>query len=126
MSTNNEKILPNAGPWIVRPDYGKENVYRLWDKDSNYHDDTSPEVMDANTKLMSAAPILLAALQELYDACPTGFGNDRRLNEAQIQAEKVLKATILRPMKERRNGYGIEYILDRLDDLDREASTIEK
>lgn len=32
----------------------------------------------------------LAALQALYDAIPTGFGEDRALNEATKQAEKVL------------------------------------
>ena len=51
------------GPWHVRPDYGKENVYRLWDKNDNYHDDTSPEAMDANAVLMAAAPKLLEALK---------------------------------------------------------------
>jgi hypothetical protein len=30
------------------------------------------------------------ALQALYDACPTGFGNDRALDEALKQAEAVL------------------------------------
>ena len=42
-------------PWKIRPDYGKENVYRLWNADDNYHDDTSPEVMDANAELMMKA-----------------------------------------------------------------------
>jgi hypothetical protein len=30
------------------------------------------------------------ALQALYNACPTGFGNDRALDEALKQAEAVL------------------------------------
>ena len=52
------------GQWQVRPDYGKENVYRLWDKDSNYHKRTDPETMDANAILMQSAPLLLEALRE--------------------------------------------------------------
>ena len=52
------KSKPSPAPWIVRPDYGKENVYRLWDKNTNYHDDTSPERMDANANLMSFSPRL--------------------------------------------------------------------
>lgn len=52
------KVKPSPAPWVVRPDYGKENVYRLWDKNTNYHDDTSPEKMDANANLMSFSPRL--------------------------------------------------------------------
>ena len=33
---------------------------------------------------------LLLALEELLDACPVGFGNDRRLNEACLQAERAI------------------------------------
>jgi hypothetical protein len=33
---------------------------------------------------------LLLALEELLDARPTGFGNDRRLNEACLQAERAI------------------------------------
>jgi hypothetical protein len=33
---------------------------------------------------------LREALQALYNACPTGFGNDRALDEALKQAEAVL------------------------------------
>jgi hypothetical protein len=50
-------------PYVVKPDYGQENVYRLWDKNGNYHDDTSPEAMDANAALFNAAPDLLKALK---------------------------------------------------------------
>lgn len=32
----------------------------------------------------------ISALRALYDAIPTGFGEDRALNEATKQAEKVL------------------------------------
>lgn len=32
-----------------------------------------------------------AALRALYDAVPTGYGEDRALNEALRQAEKVLE-----------------------------------
>lgn len=42
-------------PWHIRPDYGKENVYRLWNADDNYPDDTSPEVMDDNAEFMMQA-----------------------------------------------------------------------
>lgn len=46
------------GPWHVCPDYSKENVYRLWNEHDNYHDDTSPEAMDANARLFAMAPAL--------------------------------------------------------------------
>lgn len=49
--------------WHCRPDYGKENVYRLWDENDNYHDDTGPEAMDKRAQLITAAPKLLAALK---------------------------------------------------------------
>jgi hypothetical protein len=52
--------------WHVRPDYGQENVYRIWDVDDNYHKDTSPEMMDKRAQLIACAPELLEALtQEL-------------------------------------------------------------
>ena len=52
--------------WHVRPDYGQENVYRIWDADDNYHKDASPEMMDKRAALISAAPDLLETLtQEL-------------------------------------------------------------
>jgi len=41
-----------------------------------------------------AAPRVLAALEALYDACPTGFGNDRALDEALKQAEAVLGCAV--------------------------------
>lgn len=53
----------NTAKWLIRPDYGQENVYRLWSKDSNYHKDTSPEVMDGNARLMENAPQLLKAIR---------------------------------------------------------------
>lgn len=55
----------NSGKWLVRPDYGQENVYRLWDKNSNYHKRTDPETMDANAILIQSAPLLLKALKQL-------------------------------------------------------------
>lgn len=33
---------------------------------------------------------LLLALEELLDACPVGWGNNRRLNEAMVQAERAI------------------------------------
>ena len=55
----------SPAPWNVNPDYGKDNVYRLWDADSNFHDDTSLEVMDANATLIAAAPELLDILVQI-------------------------------------------------------------
>jgi hypothetical protein len=48
----------SPAPWHVRPDYGKANVYYLWDKNDNYHatEYLTPEVMDANAALMASAP----------------------------------------------------------------------
>lgn len=62
------KAKHSPAPWNVRPDYGKENVYRLWDEDSNYHADTSPEAMDANARLISAAPDLLSAAMDALES----------------------------------------------------------
>ena len=61
------KTKPSPGEWNVRPDYGQENVYHLWDKNFNYHSDNTPEVMDANARLMESAPALLHAVQLAYD-----------------------------------------------------------
>jgi len=71
-------VKHNSGKWIVRPDYGKENVYRLWDKDLNYHKDTSPEVMDANAVLMSASPKLFRVLNQAiaYLVNPQAFDKE--------------------------------------------------
>lgn len=47
----------HPGNWNVRPDYGKENVYHLWNADDmNFQDDTTPERMDANARAMSQVP----------------------------------------------------------------------
>jgi hypothetical protein len=79
-------VKHNSGEWIVRPDYGKENVYRLWDEDTNYHEDTSPETMDANARLMSLAPKMLALIQSAREMMPLG---------TQKRAEWVVKASKL-------------------------------
>ncbi len=68
------------GPWNVNPDYGKENMYRLWDEDSNYHDDTSPERMDANARLIASAPELLEALKA-FATWETTTMNDDELRD---------------------------------------------
>lgn len=56
-------------PWQVIPDYSQENVYRLWDLDGNFHDDTSPETMDANAcfivRACNAHEELVKALKEM-------------------------------------------------------------
>ena len=62
------KMKHSPGPWKVNPQYGMENVYWLWDKNSMYHDDLSPERMDRNAQLMQAAPDMLKALQMIH-AC---------------------------------------------------------
>jgi hypothetical protein len=58
------KVAPTE-KWTVNPQYGKENVYWLWDENQNYHDDNSPEAMDARAQLMEAAPDMLAALEKI-------------------------------------------------------------
>jgi hypothetical protein len=63
-----ETAPPNPGPWHVRPDYGKENVYRLWNEGDNYFAATDPETMDANAYLMAAAPDLLEACKAVMEA----------------------------------------------------------
>ena len=52
----------SKSPWIVNPDYSKKNVYQLWDKNSNCHNNISSKVMDANAYLMESAPELLKQL----------------------------------------------------------------
>lgn len=57
------KNKPDYETWHVKPDYGKENVFYLWNEDDNYHDDTSPEAMDRRAKLMEAAPVLYKTIR---------------------------------------------------------------
>lgn len=45
---------------------------------------------DTIAELMAERREAMAALEALYDAIPTGFGEDRALNEATKQAEQVL------------------------------------
>lgn len=45
---------------------------------------------DTIAELIAERRKAVAALEALYDAIPTGFGEDRALNEATKQAEKVL------------------------------------
>lgn len=68
----------NQAKWLIRPSYLEENVYRLWNKDSNYHKDTSPEVMDGNARLMENAPQLLLALNQAiaYIVSPESFDKE--------------------------------------------------
>jgi hypothetical protein len=61
----NEKHTP--GPWHVTVAYSAENVYYLWDEDDNYPKDTSADVMDANARLIAAAPELLSGAIKLVD-----------------------------------------------------------
>ena len=73
----------------VRADYGKENVFRVWDADFNYHDDLSPEAMDARANLMTSAPALRAALILARGFVPVNQGALR----AQINAALRLSET---------------------------------
>ena len=53
-------------PWKVIADLGQPNVYRLWDAEYNYpNDDGATKIY--NACLMSAAPVMLAALREIHD-----------------------------------------------------------
>lgn len=61
--TKEDAMTHTPGPWQVIPEYSQDNVYRLWDADGNYHDDTSPETLESNAHLIAAAPELLEALK---------------------------------------------------------------
>lgn len=50
--------------WHVRPQYSMENVYRIWDENNNYHDDTEVDTMNRRASLIAAAPKLLAEAVE--------------------------------------------------------------
>lgn len=54
-------------PWNVSPNYSSCNEYTLWNKDNNFPGDARPEIMDANARLMSAAPELLIAAKMALD-----------------------------------------------------------
>jgi len=80
----------NTGNWTVRPDYGKENVYRLWDKDENYFSDTTPDIMDSNAALMSASPLLLrVCLDALQDWQDLGHLTPETIKNMQIAITKA-------------------------------------
>ena len=53
------------GPWTCNTNYSTQH-YMVWDTDGNYHEmrDEVAE-MDANARLIAAAPDLLAALETL-------------------------------------------------------------
>lgn len=51
--------------WLVNPEYGKENVYQLWDADGNYHSNTDPDTMDKVATLMQAAPDMLHLIKKI-------------------------------------------------------------
>lgn len=72
--------------WTIQPDYSKENVYRIWDKDGNYHRRTDPRTMDKRARLMECAPAFLAALQSIASntCCET-------CQEAKLIAQKALR-----------------------------------
>ena len=54
-------------PWRVIADLGETNVYRLWDAGYDYPLPRAESIQRANARLMSAAPDLLAALQQIHD-----------------------------------------------------------
>lgn len=74
--------------WVVNPQYGKGNVYWVWDADSNYHDDISPEAMDVRTKLIAAAPkmalLLIRGLTHVTHGGPTREEVEGVLREAGV------------------------------------------
>ena len=66
------------GPWTCNANYGTQH-YMVWDADGNYHemrDDVASPEMDANARLIAAAPDLLAPLKELlWGASRTSDGD---------------------------------------------------
>ena len=76
--------------WHCKPDYSKENVYRIWDQDDNYHDDTTPEAMDRRAALVQAAPALVEAL-ELAHHCLYGATQDSYYDAAKATIRKALE-----------------------------------
>lgn len=90
---------PTPGPWHVnrisdqayveheaKVDGEMVFIADLQRSDSNESD--WPEI-DANARLIAAAPELLSAIVELLDACPTSC-EDRRLMDAQRAAEAAI------------------------------------
>lgn len=94
------RMRRSPAPWIIRPDYGKDNVYRLWDKHDNYHHNTSPEAMDANARLMEQAPTLLHALRLAKTALLTmpvvGAPYDQRHSDTHMRALIDIQVAITR------------------------------
>ena len=64
-------------PWKIAPDYVSGNTYALWDKYGNYGD-TDIDTMDANARLISAAPLMLQALEAALVALGREGGNTAR------------------------------------------------
>ncbi len=77
VQTVNRKEIMTQETWHVRPEYSKDNVYRIWDANDNYHDDTSPEMMDKRAAVMQAAPEMLEALKRIiqYPSATMGMNH---------------------------------------------------
>ena len=59
------------GPWTCSAQYGRR-MYTIWDADGNYHQmrDEAGE-MDANTRLIAAAPFMLQILETIALHAPS-------------------------------------------------------
>ena len=85
-------MKPNKGPWFVVPIYAKENEYRLWDNNGNYHKDRGLKRIQANAKLMAHAPAFLTALESIANnTCCEGCQEAARVAQLALKAYKSYK-----------------------------------
>ena len=83
------------GPWTCNANYGTQH-YMVWDADGNYHemrDDVASPEMDANARLIAAAPDMLAVCK-LLDHIAGSVPFTREFHDAVVMARvAIAKAT---------------------------------